>query len=167
MWTTADYALILSLIAAFISLANFGWSVWSKFIFPKPRLKVKLTHVIAVGHQIEDFPNAIGATAINYGPTDLTLIALVGWVSPASPFSKSRRAVLRAFDDYPNSLNATIGASVGLPIRLKPGESHTIYLPETPKIFREIRNIGFSDGFGREHFSDRQGKRILRELSKE
>jgi hypothetical protein len=37
---TADWALVISLCSAGVSLASFIWNVWSKFIYPKPVVQV-------------------------------------------------------------------------------------------------------------------------------
>ncbi len=37
--TTADWALVISICSAFLALASFIWSVWSKFIYPKARVE--------------------------------------------------------------------------------------------------------------------------------
>ena len=166
IWTTADYALIISLASAFISFVGLAWNVWSKFIFPKPRLEVNIGHTIAVGPVYAKIPDAVSVTAINHGPTELTLTHLVGWVYQGY-FSKSKRAVLQVFDDYPSSSNSTLGGSGGLPIRLRVGDNHTVYLPTAPKIYQKVRNMGWRDGFGREHCANIRGKRTIKKFSEE
>jgi hypothetical protein len=45
----ADWALLISLLSLAISIAGFVWNVWSKFIFPKPKIDLSLT-VMRVVH---------------------------------------------------------------------------------------------------------------------
>ena len=48
-----------------------------------------------------------------------------------------------------------------MPIRLKVGEHFTVYIPDDPKHLKEVMNIGFSDGFMREHFAGNKSRRLL------
>ena len=41
--TTADWALVISLCSAAISLAALAWNIWAKFIFPKPTVRVSFS----------------------------------------------------------------------------------------------------------------------------
>jgi hypothetical protein len=47
--TTADWALVISLCSAVVSLAGFVWNVWSKFIYPKPRVQVSFNFMTPSG----------------------------------------------------------------------------------------------------------------------
>ena len=38
--TVADWALVISICSAAVLLAGFVWNVWSKFIYPKPKVAV-------------------------------------------------------------------------------------------------------------------------------
>lgn len=40
--TTADWALVVSFFSIAIAFASFIWNVWSKFIYPKPRLQLHI-----------------------------------------------------------------------------------------------------------------------------
>ena len=40
--TTADWALIISLCSLLLAMAGFVWNVWSKFIYPKPKVRVSI-----------------------------------------------------------------------------------------------------------------------------
>jgi len=37
---TADWALVIGLFSLVVSVASFIWNVWSKFIYPKPVVRV-------------------------------------------------------------------------------------------------------------------------------
>jgi hypothetical protein len=59
--TTADWALVISLLSAATSLAGFIWSVWSKFIYPKPRVRVSFSMVSVIYPRRSRDPNPIRA----------------------------------------------------------------------------------------------------------
>ena len=44
--TTSDWALIISLCSLAVALSSFVWNVWSKFIYPKPTVRVTLQATI-------------------------------------------------------------------------------------------------------------------------
>jgi hypothetical protein len=47
--TTADWALVISILSALLSFAGFVWNVWSKFIYPKPDLRVHFSMMGFIG----------------------------------------------------------------------------------------------------------------------
>ena len=49
-----------------------------------------------------------------------------------------------------------------MPVRLKVGEHLTLHIPDNRKGLKDILNIGFSDGFMREHFSGKKSRNQLR-----
>lgn len=77
-WTTSDYALVISLFSATLSLAGFGWNVWSKFIFPKPRLEVYAGYFVDRQPSATDTSHSIMLTVVNHGPVPATVKLLVG-----------------------------------------------------------------------------------------
>jgi hypothetical protein len=104
------------------AVAGFVWNVWSKFIFPKPRIEVKISFTYAVGGS-SDWPSAISLTAINHGPLEVTLKRAIGFISPSFPFGKPKRAILMAYRNWPHSHAETqLGETPGLPTRLPVGE---------------------------------------------
>ena len=74
---TADWALVISLCPLFVALASFVWNVWSKFIFPKPTLRVSFGMVTAFHPQRGSEPNPVRAlrlsSATNMGPEEVVL----------------------------------------------------------------------------------------------
>lgn len=47
-WTTADWAFVISICSAIISLISLAWTVWSKWLHPKPKIQVgfAVMHII-------------------------------------------------------------------------------------------------------------------------
>lgn len=73
---TADWALVISICSAAISLAGFIWNVWSKFIYPKPRVRVHFSMVTAFYPRAPRDPDPVrvlSLSATNMGPAEVTL----------------------------------------------------------------------------------------------
>jgi len=160
-WTTADYALIVSMVSLCFAVASFVWNVWSKFIFPKPRVEVKIAFTYALGDG-GNWPPAITLTAINHGPLEVTLKGAIGFIRPPLPFGKSLRAILKAYTNWPYTLAETdFGTTPGLPVRVPVGEQFSVHFPEDILKNKKLTNLGFKDGFDREHFADRSSRQNL------
>lgn len=71
---TSDWALIISLCSFAVALGSFVWNVWSKFIYPKAKIRVtfQATVIIQPGAP-EHRPEFLTLTATNFGPGDVTL----------------------------------------------------------------------------------------------
>ena len=165
-WTTADYALIVSIVSLCFAVSSFVWNVWSKFIFPKPRIEVNVSFTYALGEG-GNWPPAITLTATNHGPQEVTLKGAIGYISPSFPFRKSLRAVLKAYTNWPySSQEAELGTIPGLPHRLPVGEQFSVNFSERILESSRLTNLGFADGFGREHFADRGSRRNLMEAKR-
>ena len=148
-WPTANIALVISGCSFLLALASFVWNIWSKFIYPKPKLTVNIAFTVPVG-SVSDAPSAISLTAVNHGPGELILNAPIGKL-------RESRAMLSVYSNYPYSLNMTPpGHAPDLPRKLSVGESATIYLPKNKDGFRSLLSLGFIDGYGREHFASRR-----------
>lgn len=103
--TTADWALVISICSAGISLAGFIWNVWSKFIYPKPRVRVNFSMVTAVrpgGPRDPDPPRAIMLSATNIGPEDVTLRSALIQFKPHW-FSEVSYGILNVLPSMPMS----------------------------------------------------------------
>ena len=163
-WTTAQIALVVSGLSFALAFANFIWSIWSKFIYPKPKMQISIAFTYALGGGYGDkSPSAINLTATNHGPTEITLKAAIGLVGPKHGVGKTRRALLKAYRNWPyTSAETDFGEITGLPFRLPVGEQFSVFFPESLLENREIESLGFTDGFGREHFADRKSNRQLR-----
>jgi hypothetical protein len=161
--TTADWALVISLFSFALSLAGFVWNVWSKFIYPKPVLRVHFAMVTIMGDDSSDDFDLLCLTATNMGPVEITLkSALVMFARTL--IKKKRHAILRALPGIPSSrleyeiAAAAGGTSGGLPKKLAVGEEFSIYLiPDHESLAKgDYQAIGFYDSFGREHWAPRR-----------
>lgn len=151
--TTADWALVVSIFSLIISLAGFVWNVWSKFIFPKPQIRVSFY----VARMIPD-PGNIGRfltlSATNQGPIECTLDSAV-----VRTFGGTGWGLLNPMESFPARTDFSNGPfSGGLPKKLAVGESFSVHFPFNPEGFLadDIRKIGFLDTFGRHHWAPRK-----------
>ena len=165
-WTIADYALIVSLFSASISLISLGWNVWSKFHHPKGKLQVWFSFDKTI---VGDKLSSVSLEAVNLGPTDLVL---------TEPMLPTRRpSILRGGLGW-WSLKSTVSEVSGgkaliegqkWPVKLAPGD--TISVKMTASSFREGVNrgalgMGFLDSFQRFHEIPMSGYKMLEEMSK-
>jgi hypothetical protein len=67
------WALVISICSAAVSLAGFVWNVWSKFIYPKPRVRIsfQMMRTVLPGTGIGEQVLVLSAT--NMGPVQVTL----------------------------------------------------------------------------------------------
>jgi len=179
--TTSDWALIISLCSFAVALGSFVWNVWSKFIYPKPKLRVgfRATIIFQPGspdHGREFFT----LSATNYGPGDVTLHSAIirhhrkgWWKNWRAFFNRHYRrqyGVLNPFEGFPHRFDHTIGPfSGGLPKKLATGDSFSSYFPRQVDWFANERvRIGFSDGFDRNHWCSKQDiRKVIETLQKE
>jgi hypothetical protein len=167
--TIADWALVISICSAMVSLAGFVWNVWSKFIYPKPRVSVSLQFMTMMVPSPHDKYSVTGGenealSATNMGPIAVTLYVVVA--------AKSRRNWLRLkpaatavlnplprFPNYPGEFDVTTGPFAGgLPKKVEVGDQFAVYfVPDHAGLARdEIDRVGFSDTFGRTHWAPKK-----------
>lgn len=79
--TTADYALIVSILSLMISLGGLAWNVWSKFIFPKARVRVSFQVMTAYGVDARPQLTRMSLSATNFGPGQVRMHMAVVRVS--------------------------------------------------------------------------------------
>jgi hypothetical protein len=165
--TTADWALVISLLSFVVSFGGFIWNVWSKFIYPKPKVHVTCAFVhIVSDDKIDD---AISLTAVNHGPIQVTLGKAMlfkrGFVT-----RKKGYGVLFPLHNYPVVKDVTVGPfGGGLPKKLEVGEQFSVnFAPGHPAIAAdEWSYIGFDDTFGRTHWASRRDLRETRKHVRE
>jgi hypothetical protein len=160
--STADWALVISICSAVVSFAGFVWNVWSKFIFPKPRVYITfgMMRVVQGGSSGEQIL-ALGAT--NMGPVQVTLYSALVTYSRWAQLSSV--GLLNPLHNYPAQTTHSIGPfSGGLPKKLDVGEQFSVYLiPDHEMLAKgDYQRIGFTDTFGRSHWAPR--RRILETL---
>lgn len=157
--STADYALIVSLVSVVISLAGFVWNVWSKFIFPQPRLRVRfsVSQLIDLGSPEPLGPRILTLSAVNHGQTATQVTgALVrlrqsdGTVAKAQPWALTNP-----------HWSSEVSFNPGFPKDVGRGERCEISFPfEAESVFRRgVVAIGFLDSLGRESWAPRNNLR--------
>jgi hypothetical protein len=102
---TADWALVISILSAAISLAGFVWNVWSKFIYPKPQVNVHFSMVSAFhpGNALDPDPvTALCVSATNMGPAETTLLSALVLTKPHW-FSEKKFALLNVLQSFPET----------------------------------------------------------------
>ncbi len=160
---TADWALVISICSALLSLAGFVWNVWSKFIYPKPVLRVHFAMVTIMGSDSSDDFDLLCLTATNMGPVEVTLKSAL--IVFARTFIKEKRyGILNGLAglsasalDYEIAVGA--GPSTGgLPKKLTVGEEFSVYfVADHERLAKgDYQAIGFYDSFGREHWGPRR-----------
>lgn len=155
--TTADWALTISLLSFVISVASFIWNVWSKFIFPKPKIRVSFGPRVLMQDDEPDHHILI-LHATNYGPGEVTLHMAIGRARP-SRLKKLRHLIFNPLHNFPVELDRTLGPfSGGLPKKIAVGESFSSYFVLLHKGFRDepIIDVGFCDTFDRNHWAPRR-----------
>ena len=162
--TTADWALVISICSAIVSLASFVWNVWSTFIYPKPAVRVSFAMVQILEPGSDDTPSVISLSATNMGPGEVSLSnALI--VFQEHFFQSKRFGLLSTLDNYLVHGDTTRGYfGAGFPVKLAVGEQASVYLePAHHRLAKgDYQRIGFTDSFGRSHWASRQD--ILRAL---
>ena len=165
--TTADYALVVSILSLVLSLGSFIWAVWSKFIHPKPKIRV----TFAVMNLIDTgglSPPFLGLFATNFGPTETTLKSIIcrsrkaGWRHWFR--DRWQWAMLNSVLAADAAIAGTWPSPSGLPAKLAVGEEFANYLVFDHSGFRDhdILDVGFVDVFGRNHWAPRKSVRQVR-----
>lgn len=163
---TADWALAISLCSLLVSLAGFVWNVWSKFIYPKPKVRISFY----VGRMVDSTgasPPFICVSATNYGPGPVKLHSAVG-CARKGPFRR-KNLVFNTLHDFPDETDLTLGPfSGGLPKQIEPGENFRSYLPLRHQVLKDesVYKVGFYDTFDRYHWAPRkQVKRVRKAVA--
>lgn len=167
--TTADYALIVSIFSAIVALGGLGWNIWSKFIYPKARVRVTFyTCAVTIG-AAPPWPTFVCLSATNFGPTDVTLQSVAIIIS-RGPLRTPQRALVNPIH---NIYQPDVGIGPfagGLPIKLAVGDSHNAYFPYDASSFARdnLGAVSFFDNFNRRHRAPmRNVRKVKAELDKE
>lgn len=158
--TTADYALIISLVSALISLIALLWNVWQKYIFVKPALQTSFS----VMQSFEPGPNSTATTtgqsllvlsATNLGPGPAILHSCIGRSRLRWERWRLRRQIGFISPIHGNPLSPTpqgIGPfGGGLPAKIDAADSKSFYFPyDRECLLKEpLVQIGVHDTYGR------------------
>ncbi|WP_313010928.1 hypothetical protein [Brevundimonas sp.] len=169
--TTADYALIVSICSGVVAACSLGWNVWSKFIYPKPRLRIVFCAITIIDHVTapEDRPRYLAVNITNHGPIETTVHSFSVKFSRGR-FKKPQFAYITPIHDI---LRPEIGIGIfggGLPKKLAVGETFSLYFPFIADSFARdpLSRAGVSDVFGRFHKISRSDiAKVKAELTKE
>lgn len=165
--TTADWALVISLCSFAVALAGFVWNVWSKFIYPKAKVRTYIAVMLIFDGDGSPVRKTIQLSATNYGPTDITLRShqakrRQGFLC----FRRNRELALINPIAHPDSATPTEWFAPSLPKKLAVGEGVNVYFSaDAPKRWVEEADLyyfGFSDTFGRLHSCSRANARKFR-----
>lgn len=164
--TTADWALVISLLSGVVALASFVWNVWSKFIFPKPRVE---THALITNAFDSDGtigPEAFTIRATNHGPSAVILHAAIA-LGPKKPGQRKNANVgfLYPYRNFPFDLTGGGPFVGGLPKKLEVGEMFTANFPVCRDWFEvdKLERFGFNDTFDRKHWCPKRDAAKVRE----
>lgn len=166
--TTADWALVVSIFSAILAVASFVWNVWSKFIYPKPTLRVSFA-MVTIMQQGADNIEVLRLGATNIGPIEATLMkALI--MFDRGPFRDKGYGILNVLPRVPESPDLDYEWTLGggpvacFPKKLAVGEGFSIYLvPDHETLARgDYKYVGFDDSFGQSHWAPRSD--IIRTL---
>ncbi len=155
---TADWALLISLLSLCLALAGFVWNVWSKFIYPKPRLIVGFQKMIIFEGGKSRQPH-FNMTITNHGPIKTTVYLAVILFRSRNPF-KPQNAILNPIHNFPNEPYVGIGPFAGgLPYELEVGKDLRIQFPYEGDGFfaNSVLRIGVTDVFGNSHWTSKKG----------
>jgi hypothetical protein len=162
---TADYALIISLIAAATSVAALLWNVWQKYIFVKPALQVTLGIYRVLqpqpGRNVARplGPRLLNLSVTNMGPGPVILHACMV-KSKADRWRRGRYGLLNPIHGDPAAAEPiSVGPfSGGLPSKIEPGEVKSFYFPYDKDCFLKeaIYRAGICDTYGRNNWCRRR-----------
>jgi hypothetical protein len=152
---TADYALIVSICSGFVALASFAWNVWSKWVYPKAKLRMHFA-VVAIfreGDDAENRPRFLNIGMTNFGPTDITIQRVDVIFKPRRFWQPKPNAIVNPIHDLRMPDLAMGPFAGGLPKKLAVGDGFDLYLPyQADTIGRmPIHRLGVRDNFGRLH----------------
>src|SRR5688572_26512346 len=121
-----DWALIISIGSLLIALGGFVWNVWSKFIYPKSRLRVSfwVSKTIQDGQQLG--PNFLTLDIANHGPSHVVISCAVigqGWRRPGW---KGRLGIINPIHDLAHPHLPMGPFAGGLPKRVEVGETFSL-----------------------------------------
>ena len=181
-WSTAQIALVISGLSFLLALSSFVWNIWSKYIFPKPRVQVTArvgyldqhNGYVLYEHHSGTLPGGakrdlldvavLALSATNFGPGEVTLSIAVARKSKLEDRSIWGTGMLNPYKNFPDDVSSDGPASGGLPKRLAVGDEFTAFLPFNTDWFTRERLVkfGFLDTFRRKHYCRASDIRTLR-----
>lgn len=150
----ADIAIIIGVSSLAISFLSLGWNIWSKFIHPKPKMRVSCRIREYGKYEPEPKVTFVEVSVTNLGPNEATVKYTAARLGKGTKVEKPGVQVgliptdLNEPDkEYPYVYDG------GLPKTLGVGEGHVAYFGLHMRWFEDwdIASIGFEDTFGRYH----------------
>lgn len=178
--TIADWAFVVSLFSAALSLFSLGWNVWSKWVHPKPRIVMSMAVMNLIGGGRPGISEPfIAIYATNHGPTETTLKTLIcrsraeGWWRKRGN-ARWKWAFMISHQTPDQALAGNNNPFGGFPHKLPVGDEFVTYLVFKHEHLRDddIVDIGIVDVFERRHWVPRSKvrdvvKRVREEFPKE
>jgi hypothetical protein len=164
---TADWALAISILSALLSLAGFVWNVWSKFIYPKPDLRVHFSMMGFIGNGPWRDP-FLNLSITNHGPIACTITHAMAVVY--DPVKRKKvYGLINPTKNISISIEDTDGPFTNLPKKIEVGEEFSLRFWSGEKSFigDEVDRVGVTDTFGRHHWcKHRQVKKVQADFFK-
>jgi hypothetical protein len=165
---TADWALVISICSALLSMIALAWNIWSKFIFPKPQLIVSFT-LQGILDETGYHSPFLNLSITNHGPIpDIVTHSLIEY--DHGLFRRPKIGLIQPLANFPLNIKDTNGPfSGGLPKKIEVGhEFSPKYWYGENWLEKNILNIGVVDSFNRKHFCRRSDiKRVKKEYFKD
>lgn len=149
---TAEWAMLISLAALLVSGISLGWTIYSKFLHPKPQFSVSAAESILVGDGYSGDYSFIAAHVLNLGPGKLRVTQFSGVARYDWRWRATRIGLLNPLHGFPDQIDASIGPfGGGLPATIEEGESFSAYFTlENPGLASgQLKNFGANDSYGR------------------
>ena len=128
-----------NLVSFGVSVAAFLWNIWSKFIYPKAKVRVYAGIFETFTPGIGKGASFINMTATNFGPGEITLTHAVVHEPKAWPFRKGMDGLLNLMvtdPDHPQPQFDVFGNGQ-LPRKLAVGEQMSVRLAKTANLFED------------------------------
>ena len=163
-----------------------GWNVWSKFIYPKPNVRIAVCFTLVDNEQaaIHGFFSesalegrhallnlvkpAVRLEAVNLGPGEVHLDTAIFANGGYLHSRKHGYHLMSAYANYPYDLSVGAWGTASMAGLIKPGQKVQLFFPATLALFDtvKIKRMGFSDSFARIHFCPRKSMRQLERVAR-
>jgi hypothetical protein len=166
--TTADWALVISICSAALSLFALIWNIWSKFIYPKPKLIVTFTLQGILDDRGWHDP-FLNLSITNHGPAPDIVTHSIVQINKGR-FRKPKLGLLKPLSNFPLDFNSTLGPfSGGLPKKIEVGEEFSLkYWYGKNWLEKNISRVGVVDNFNRYHWCRQSDlRRVKNEYAKD
>ena len=163
-----DWALALSLGSLAIACAAFVWNIWSKFIYPKPRLRLAFW-VARVVQGDECGPQFLSLDMTNHGPVPVTVSCAIVRDRRSSFWRRGRLGMINPIHDLKTPELPMGPFAGGLPKQIEVGETFSLHFPfeHGGWLAGPVVRIGVRDTFSRFHWAPRDQFRRVRKTHRQ